>query len=184
MSRVITFSRTFPANHPRKGEPTLFIEKILLSMVDIGHISLSKCVELSKQHQLLPGMKDMYTLRSVDLAHKHHTIRQGKRWKAGDKFSPRYWSGKPYNSKQVEICHDITIENVFDFEVDELGVASINGFYYFPEEDECDLFGYHELAKNDGLTPEDFHNWIIQPCFRKGVQFAGQIICWNPSINY
>lgn len=32
MSKVITFSRTFPAYHPRKGEPTYFVEKFWTSI--------------------------------------------------------------------------------------------------------------------------------------------------------
>ena len=29
MSRVMTFSRVFPSYHPRKGDPTYFVEAIL-----------------------------------------------------------------------------------------------------------------------------------------------------------
>ena len=29
MARIITFSRTFPAYHPKAGEPTYFVEMIL-----------------------------------------------------------------------------------------------------------------------------------------------------------
>lgn len=34
---------------------------------------------------------------------KHHTIRAGNRFKTGDYFSPRVWSGSPYNSKQLNM---------------------------------------------------------------------------------
>lgn len=45
---------------------------------------------------------------------KEHTIRKGKRWKVGDKFSPRIWSGKPYKSKQIILAPDTEIKQVFD----------------------------------------------------------------------
>lgn len=34
MSKVITFSRVFPAYHPKKGQPTYFIEKIYAGIAD------------------------------------------------------------------------------------------------------------------------------------------------------
>lgn len=31
MSRVITFSRTYPSYHPKAGQPTYFVEKVMNS---------------------------------------------------------------------------------------------------------------------------------------------------------
>lgn len=111
---------------------------------------------------------------------KNHTIRAGNRWKEGDWFSPRFWSGKPYASKQVNFVPDlgIQIKKTWPFEVDENGVASLDGSYLFGEEDE------NELAKNDGLTLQDFNDWLLMPCYKKSKAFSGQIICWNPEIEY
>ena len=36
-----------------------------------------------------------------------------------------------------------------------------------------------ELARNDGLLINDFWAWFV-----KEDNFEGQIICWNPSIEY
>jgi hypothetical protein len=175
--RVLTFSRFFPANHPRKGDPTLFVQKILSSLIDIGHISMSRTIEIGKELNLV-GYRSWEELRGLRYEPKNHTIRTGNRWKEGDFFSPRIWTGKPYASKQKEFVHPVEIKKVWPFEVDENGVASIDGTYLFGEEDE------NMLALNDGLSWEDFSNWIIMPCFRKEKAFDGQIICWNPEIEY
>ncbi|MGL4598529.1 MAG: hypothetical protein ACRCYO_13510 [Bacteroidia bacterium] len=34
MAKVITFSRVFPAHHPKKGQPTHFVEKVWANLVD------------------------------------------------------------------------------------------------------------------------------------------------------
>lgn len=158
MSKVMTFSRTYPSYHPRKGEPTYFPEKILTS---IGNENF-----LSVNHGYEP---------------KHHTIRAGHRWKVGDKFSPRVWSGVPYKSKQIIIAPDIEVKKVWEIRIDLL------------DQYECvylvDKLGYPiiveeaTLAKNDGLTEQDFYDWFDTPRNRKEV-FSGQIICWNENINY
>ena len=123
MSKVITFSQRFPSYHPRKGEPTFFVEKLLLSFINIGDISISKAVEIARELNLHSDFQDMYRIRKVDMPHKHHTIRSGHRFKKGDKFSPRTWSGKPYNSKQAFIAPDIEVANVFDFNAGCFGLS-------------------------------------------------------------
>jgi hypothetical protein len=160
MARVITFSRYFPSYHPKAGEPTLFVEKFWNSIYDdLSDIPF----ELARE------------LKIVDCDEaKHHTIREGKRFKAGDYFSPRVWSGKPYASKQIKIAHDIKIRKVWDFEL------TFDDLFYINEE----LYAYsssHDaletLARNDGLEQVDLLNWFNKP-------FEGQIICWNKDIEY
>lgn len=131
--RVITFSRFFPVYHPRKGEPTGFIEKILT-------------------------------------AQKIHTIRCGNRWRKGDVFSARFWTDKPYKSKQQEFAV-IKIKKVFDIEIN-ITTVLVNGF-------PINNLTFREIAENDGLQFEDFRNW-----FPKDKIFTGQIICWNENIEY
>ena len=122
MSKVITFSRVFPAYHPKKGQPTFFVEKIWQSF---GINPLFPSPSLSIHNTHLPY--DIVHLVGDDLVYlheydpKHHTIRAGNRWKVGDKFSPRVWSGKPYNSKQIIIAPDIEIKKVWEFEINENG---------------------------------------------------------------
>src|SRR4051812_11163556 len=83
---VLTVSRKFPATHPNKGVPTLFVD----------HINSGK---------------------------KRHTVRRNYALWAGRAqivnaglgyISLRYWSGKPYNSDQVEFgrLYSINVQKV------------------------------------------------------------------------
>lgn len=167
MSRVITFSRVFPSYHPRKGEPTYFVEKVWESLYPeiVGWEGFFK---LNEQFNI--GLNNIYEP-------KHHTIRAGNRFKEGDYFSPRVWSGKPYRSKQIVIAPDIKIKKTWDILIDDVPLFQvmkpINGdithSYLLPNGD---------VACNDGLAYIDFVNWFNKRPFR------GQIICWNENINY
>lgn len=187
MSRVITFSTTFPAYHPKAGNPTLFPYKIWKSLG----------MKLSKD--IYPKfVNDEFCMRSLNKGHnyykicdmlteamhrqdfempKHHTIRAGNRWKAGDKFSPRIWSGKPYNSTQIIISPDIEIKKVWDIKID--------GFCFWIKEPTQKVYNWLRtrdvirLAENDGLILKDLCGWFKAPC-----QFQGQIICWNDKVEY
>lgn len=174
MSKVITFSRYFPAYHPRKGEPTYFVEGIWESIRNNQNID-------SPQYHYMKFESDI--MRWKQYQPKHHTIRAGNRWKVGDKFSPRVWSGKPYNSKQIIIAPDIEIKKVWSFKM-------IPALW----EDECKFFldekhlGIEilKIAYNDGLEPIDFMRWFTGPGIAspKRKPFSGQIICWNENIIY
>lgn len=179
MSKVITFSRQFPSYHPRKGEPTYFVEKFLRSKY--GNEPTENYEDILVLNNLPLDYEVLYSFFfSLDwrIKHepKHHTIRAGNRWKVGDWFSPRVWSGKPYNSKQIIIAPDIQIKKVWDFEMDLCGVYSIDGKYTHEQTD-------YDLAMNDGLTEEEMFHWFM-PNFDKPKEFKGQIICWNENINY
>jgi hypothetical protein len=159
MSRVITFSRQFPSYHPKKGQPTYFVEKVCRGIHSWSKEAKEIC-DLDVWASCIP---------------KNHTIRAGKRWKVGDKFSPRVWSGKPYNSKQIIIAPDIEIKKVWDFEIKD-------GLFFIGE----DLYAYNssvelldKLAENDGLNQIDLLNWFKYP-----KEFSGQIISWNDKIEY
>lgn len=180
MSKVITFARSFPAYHPKAGQQTDFVRKLWKGFVESELISISKASELSRE----TGLGD---LNFVDVARKYmynsdhpkfHTIRAGSRWKAGEYFSPRVWSGKPYNSPQIIIAPDIKIEKVWDVLIDghkrrmnvSISGKKDNGYRT--------LIPLSDVAKNDGLTNEDFEDW-----FNK-TPFIGQVICWNKNIEY
>lgn len=173
MSRVITFSRFFPASHPKTGEPTYFVEKIWLSLVDCGFISMSKVVELSKTTGI--GDMDIYTLRKSNLSPKGHTIRTGNRWKVGDKFSPRVWSGKPYKSKQIQFAPDIEIKKIWEF--------STGGELFYLNGKQFDVTS-SDAPTNDGLSTDDFLSWFDTHPKNKGEEFSGEIISWNELICY
>jgi hypothetical protein len=180
MSRVITFSRTFPAYHPRAGEPTYFVEKLYKSILK------------PTDHVPITGIESGLSLFALaDAQPKHHTIRAGHRWKVGDWFSPRVWSGKPYNSKQIVIAPDIQVKKVWDFEMDKCGVCAIakpgkQVIYTFEYDDQWPDSLDNDIAKNDGLTPADFYFWFSRsPEFKRSEDgFSGQIICWNENIEY
>uniref|UniRef100_UPI00388D5470 hypothetical protein n=1 Tax=Arcticibacter sp. TaxID=1872630 RepID=UPI00388D5470 len=147
MSRVITFSRVFPAYHPKKGQPTYFVERIMEWFYDNQNPqgeSVFNIISDCNPTKLVSNFID--TLSPDVRVYKNHTIRAGHRWKVGDKFSPRVWSGKPYQSKMITIAPDIEIKKVWNFEVDENGVISLGGFYVLDCESE------EKIATNDGLS--------------------------------
>jgi hypothetical protein len=173
MSKVITFSRFFPSYHPRKGEPTYFIEKIQTGLLTMGLMS----------HFTLDSIPiEILETLTKDLVHpKYHTIRAGNRFKVGDMFSPRIWSGRPYNSKQIVIAPDLKVEKVWDFEVAIRG--KVKTFKTPQFTCEPDIKNWFQFVKNDGfdtfydMDSDDFNAWFNKP-------FKGQIICWNRNITY
>lgn len=175
MSKVITFSTNFQKGHPRAGRPTHFVEALCKGFPEY---SSDEYTPLKSE-----PWKDIFSLLPIaidklsEIEPKYHTIRNGHRWKVGDKFSPRVWSGKPYKSKQVIIAPDVTIIKLWDIEIDINGVISINGKYVDEGMEEI-------LAKNDGLSQLDFFHWLVKPCMKTEKPFSGQIICWDNSIEY
>jgi hypothetical protein len=165
MAKVITYSRTFPSYHPKVGQPTYFVEAIYKNLgfkwKDIPNV-------LIEQYVLAEGFS------------KGHTIRSGKRFKKGDFFSPRVWSGKPYQSKQIILSKDIEIANVWDIIilVQDFGKLGLQAVITI---DGKDFQNIELLAKNDGLSIADFLHWFKT---EKGEVFVGQIICWDDSVSY
>jgi len=118
MPRHIKFSRTFPAYHPKAGQPTYFVEKFLTSLfpkenyypckcADCG-LEFMSCVALGGQAIADTGdysdpccpkcyCNDLnnsdFEIEDYynDVTPKHHTIRSGHRWKKGDYFQPSVW---------------------------------------------------------------------------------------------
>lgn len=185
MTKVLTFSLKFPAFHPKVGEPTYFVEKIWKGLYDAeksNYIPFDGYWQ--RYEEIFPITSD-----PLENIHRHspkwHTIRAGYNWKAGDMFSPRVWSGKPYNSPQITIAPDIMVEKVWKFEIKVMySPDAIGGSYAAALIDDKPVFGnqYFELAKNDGLDHVDLVDWL-QPK-QKLTPFSGQIICWNPAIEY
>lgn len=179
MSKVLTFSRTFPAYHPKAGQQTYFVEQIWNGLNNLK-MPVPKVKELPSDF-----MWSILPLSNYGC--KYHTIRSGNRWKVGDKFSPRVWSGKPYRSKQIIIAPDIEVKKVWEFEIKK---TNFNGEIYithsFPElgmdklkERIINPALIKVIAENDGLSFIDFMQWFQFP-----KPFSGQIICWNENINY
>ena len=159
MSKVITFSTVFPKHHIQYGEKTFFVEHIVLSLLNEEY---QPCIYNTK-------FCDDYQMDI--LWPKHHTIRSGNRFKVGDKFSARIWSGKPYRSKQIEICSDVVIKKIYSFSKDLIS----DDFYLNGKK--LNHSQLYTVASNDGLLISEFVGW-----FNK--HFNGQIICWSDAIDY
>jgi hypothetical protein len=155
MAKVITFSRTFPAYHPKSGQPTYFVEKFYNS--------------LFSRNNLMDYPKGLEINESI-LEMKNHTIRAGERWKKGEYFSPRVWSGKPYNTPQIILSKDTLITDVYDFEIKQ-------AYMELPLDYDTDVIINHRFFH--GLTLAELLQWFKYP-----KPFKGQIICWNKNAQY
>lgn len=124
---VLTVSKQFPKTHAKAGRDTGFVQ----------NISKLFSFENTKIHTIRANY-DLWNKRAKD-------INEGKAI-----LSIRYWSEKPYNSKQVEICR-----------LEKIGVEKLEdarNFVFAPIEGKEVNWG--EVAKNDGLTFEDFCEWF------------------------
>ena len=145
---VLTVSRYFPATHKRKSEPTCFVEKILSKQIPCGLISKSEV------ERLYPFSMFVFNTDSP----KIHTIRSNyELWAKRIKevqdgkaiLSIRYWSGKPYNSPQVEFCL-----------LDKDSGCGVQKLEFDGLEDYNRIIKTTDLCENDGLSPEDFKEWF------------------------
>jgi hypothetical protein len=124
---VLTVSKEFPKTHAKAGKDTRFVQ----------NISKLFSVENTKIHTIR-GNFDLWFKRAKE-------INEGKAI-----LSIRYWSGKPYNSKQVEIC-----------KLEKIGIEKLEdpaNFVFAPIEGKA--INWDEVAKNDGLSFEDFCEWF------------------------
>ena len=143
---IITLSRLFPATHSRRGEPTDFASKLASG-------------------------------------EKKHTIRKNyDQWKVNaekmerSKFylSIRQWSGRPYKSPQVEIAQRNNpigvqpIELYYHADNDTI-TAKIDGREWLDAD--C-----YTIAKNDGLSVQDFKEWFFGKDPKEDKVFTGVII--------
>lgn len=148
----------FPATHKRAGEPTYFIEKIELAL---GHVN-TYCSECffgggnCKQCFVTNGevWPKLHTIRgNYDLwAKRFEKIQRGEAV-----LELYYWSGKPYNSKCVTICQ-LGKEDGVGVEKLTFIANDIN----FPHVAESlnSWLSIGIVAKNDGLSLEDFKEWF------------------------
>ena len=135
---VITLSKTFPAGHPRKGEPTGFLEKFLNGQTGKGN---------AKLHTIRANYP-LWEKRIKEVQNSHGNA----------VLSVRQWSGRPYASKQVEIARLSAFDGVG---IQRLEIINLWG------SNRCTVLDYNllalfdvdpaELAKNDGLS---FYEWL------------------------
>lgn len=139
---VIMIAATFPATHPRKGEPTFFKEQILDGVM--GH---------PKGH----GLKlKIHTIRA-NFPLWEHRIKEVQAGRAVLSF--RQWTGKPYKSKQHEF---LQLDKQFGVGIQKLtkigggkgwGAAKI-------EDGPLPYYDAFDFCTNDGLQPLDFVHWF------------------------
>lgn len=137
---VLTVSHSFPKTHKRNGEKTNFEMKILMGLQGYNN---SKIHTIRSNYELWQ--------KRISEIQKGNAI-----------LSIRYWSGKPYNSKQVEICQ---LDKNSGIGVQELVLKpncilsgsvelfSIDSNFHNP-------LNLGLLSKNDGLSFEDFKEWF------------------------
>lgn len=143
---IITLSRVFPVTHSRRGASTGFASKLTSG-------------------------------------EKIHTIRRNyDQWKVNSEkmergkfyLSVRQWSGKPYNSPQVEIAQ---IHK-------PIGVQSVELYYHSSTDTITAVIDGYEwsgcietlLAHNDGLSVQDFKEWFFGKDPKEDKVFKGGII--------
>lgn len=134
LTYVLMVSTSFPKGHLKEGEPTFF-------------------------SYLIKYRKKLHTIRSnYELWKKRFdNINKGKAV-----LSLRSWSGKPYNSKQIEIgrfdcSHGIGLEKLEWVKVSKrLECIQDNQFNSFLP----NISDIKSLAQNDGLTYPDFRMWF------------------------
>lgn len=135
---VLIVSRYFPGTHKRKGEPTFFEDKIRFAL---GGWNLSEGKNGKKIHTIRANY-ELWAKRIKE-------VQEGKAI-----LSIRYWSGKPYNSKQVEVCQ---LDKDSGCGVQKLEFLNSN---IFDAVTDITYLKTSELAKNDGLLLEDFKEWF------------------------
>lgn len=136
---VITLSRYFLAAHSKAGEPTNFRDAFNAGQVfNRG----SECTYLRPKLHTIRANYPLWENRIKE-------VQDGKAM-----LSIRQWTSKPYRSKQIEIAR-LTAENGvgierLEFANGKLGMPRI-GIVYQRK---------HELARNDGLTLDDWQEWF------------------------
>ena len=143
---IITLSRVFPVTHSRRGEPTGFANKLASG---------------EKKHTI----RSNYDLWNVNA----EKMERGKFY-----LSIRQWSGRPYNSPQVEIAQRHNpigvqpVELYYHADNDTI-TAKIDGREWLDAD--C-----YTLAKNDGLSVQDFKEWFFGKVPKEDKVFKGGII--------
>lgn len=147
---VLTFSKEFPAFHPRAGTPTFFADKI---------------IRKEKPHTIRSNAA-LWLNRFDDIRHGEAEL------------SLRYWWGKPYRSSQIEFCRlgkedGIGIQ-ILQFNGDLMtprvdywcyprirDIARNDGLYF---DDWCAWFEHYDLTKDMAiiwLCSQRYNNLIL-----------------------
>lgn len=128
---VITVSEFFPKTHNKAGLPTGFISSIS---------------NQSKKHTIR-GNYELWEKRFNEIE------------KGNACLSVRYWTGKPYNSKQKEVFNLTKTDGIG---IQKLKSWDIENDFAFCVSKKGNVLPFYisELSKNDGLNRIDFDNWF------------------------
>lgn len=162
---VIILSKTFPRTHERSGEPTFYQQQLLNEINNYD----------GSQVTIYPEGRELFIA-----GRKLHTIRANyDRWKlAIDKIndgkfrlSVRIWQGKAFRSPQGEITsfNKVGYQRIsmnYDQNTDMIKIV-VDGKAYKGD--------VAEIAKNDGLSLQDFKDWFFSESNGKTF-FSGIII--------
>ena len=158
-THVLILSKTFPATHPKAGQPTYFNQKLMRA------VYRDFCdIDVVDREWIKPSVRDRF------IPAKLHTIRGNyERWKkiidevrSGEAIlSVRQWTGKPYNSKQEEIQRFtnrdyISVQKLVweeECPMSKEYTLRIDGEFFD---------NYTMLANNDGLSLEDWRAWFAK----------------------
>lgn len=183
--RRITFSRYFPKTHPKAGQPTHFVEKILLGMgVDYfspDYLAKLKLMNWGKEElceQFFSSMWDL-TVGNQYLGTKFHTIRRGHSWQYGDRICMVIWTGVPYRSPQLVFWEQVLVKRVWRLKI----THPLFSISHEQKSVQNSVGGpiWTKLAYNDGLDSNDLIEWFG---LEKDPIMGGQIICWNDGVSY
>jgi hypothetical protein len=184
----LSIIKVFLATHPRKGEPTQFVEKIFSCMFN-EHTSFNPTFvfDIGNTKQFMP---------------KHHTFRGYGKHKAGDVVQLFYWDGKPYRSKQVVFAH-VELKQVLKWNLDfgdkytpmTLEISKVGSsdpldsdVYEIYDEDTPNVDfteQFKHIALNDGFSnPQDLLDWLCTDKTKKaGETIGGHLLIWG-NVNY
>jgi hypothetical protein len=163
----LSISKTFMAGHPRRGEPTYFSNKILLTVDKPEETFEHK----GKKFFLDRNAYDKDTAFQAGWSPKIHTIRENYPYwariaeevNAGRGIlSLRQWSGSPYNykregSKPVEFLQ-LTKMGIQKVKIEHIPISGshiVVGVNVEGAVKNIDL-----VARNDGLSVDDFCKWF------------------------
>lgn len=145
----IPVSVKFPATHPKKGEKTHFVTKIELAL---KRFEACTAYDHEKKESIVMWEK-LHTIRAnyVLWTQRFEKINRGEAV-----LELYYWDGKPYKSKTITVCQLGKDDGIGIQRLDFL-----NGNFSDPVAFDDNIYLTREqLARNDGLSLEDFTAWF------------------------
>lgn len=145
---VIILGKTFPNGHPRAGQDTHFKEKFLSG---------------EKNHTI----RSNYPLWATRIKE----IREGEAC-----LSVREWVGTPYRSGQTEIA---CLDARSGVGIQKANISVLNKMVWCSiGKNNASIVPITEVAKNDGLSEEDFIKWA------NWAEMSDQAIIWFNGLRY